>query len=226
MAPQNITPEQLDRIDALLSAAMDGEATPEEQAELAALRDGFADGAREGAENASPDWAAIVAERARLFGLAEAALRNLAQSASPSSVRAGTDADSDPAAGLASLRSRIAEEEGRPAARSRRMGWAVPLAAAAALALYWATGSDGPGPEGPSQGATQERMAESAQPFSPPAGAAEGPLAEEDALVELALLFELEDERGEAPLEAGDLEIIEQLELLEFLAARGGEGQG
>ena len=180
-----------DRVDALISAAMDDELDRAGRDELAAL--------------AAADPA--IAARVRAFHQIDSTVRGL-----------GRDELEDErlAASYVSIEKRLGIGAG-----SRRPLWRHPalhiaLAAAAALLLYLALGATPPsssGPESPSplaatDGGVEER--DSVDAFAVALGYAEGP-------------------EGTSPvpgLPMEDFEIIDQLELLEYLAAQEAEGRG
>jgi hypothetical protein len=206
--------ETSERLDLLLSISIDDELDEAERAELDRLL------------ASSPEIAAAAEARRVAFRAADEALLEVA---SAPLGRRGIDVPENEAAldaGLAALRERIATESGAPGASNIRwLAWSVPLAAAAA-GFFLLTGdsfrngtaggdtASGDGPETRSEYAETE-----IDPLS------------------LALLFEIETEwqgqGGSAPtsarlpaLEAGDLEVIERLELMEFLASRSAGEQG
>jgi anti-sigma factor RsiW len=123
--------------------------------------------------------------------------------------------------GLADVRARIAASNSTPIdelseRRRTRPSWfaSLPLAAAAALVVYFVL------PEGSIPPGLTPAVA-------PPAGE-QRPLIDDP--IALAVVFEL-DEDAESidfidTMSAEEFEIIEQLELLEYLAARDGEGRG
>ena len=232
-----IDPALRERFDLLLSAALDGELDATERAELDALR------------AAHPALTDLEAARRTRFESVSASLRQVAQDAAAA---AGNDATS----GLAALEARIRAEDApqgsrttashaapgsssaASSARPRVAAWLVPLAAAAAVALY-AWGGFGPAEDAavapraptPSTAAVEgversDRSAKGAPSPSEDAALASGAVAAEDDLLDIALLAEIEAAELGDELEPGDLEIIEQLDLMDFLAAAEGEERG
>lgn len=209
-----------DRFDLLLSAALDDELDADEREELERLL------------AQDPSLAGRAEARRSEFAAADSALRSLSLS--------GEERDMD--AGLLDLRSRLAPPSDALAAsagpsRARGRGWLVPLAAAAALALYfWGTGSDEspllapPGVSPLAKDGSTDVEGTGLEEIPGPGEGADGyePLA-------LALLFEIQEELLEQGLEGTangqaldvrDLEVIEQLDLMEFLSARNAGGRG
>ncbi|MFK7895477.1 MAG: hypothetical protein AB8G23_06555 [Myxococcota bacterium] len=219
-----------DRMDALISASLDDALSPEEAAELAALMAG------EGmaGEGVSGEG---VASRAQDFEDVDAALRALAEEPlDEARLEASLEAvqerlfESSPDAAVVIAGEAVADEIGvdagsRASGRSEslfsriRPAFYGGMAAAAAAMLFFAVGSG----------------SDALRPGDLNPGGGLETLAEEAALGELtdeALVAALGYGAGPADLsELGlaspeDLEIVEQLELLDFLAAREAEGRG
>lgn len=216
-----------ERLDYLLSIELDGELDANERSELDRL---LAD---------HPE----ATQRRQRFAAIDGALRAIG--AQP------TRATSEDAlnAGLASLHERIeasashaadeSEEDDldelarRRGARSRWLP-SIGLAAAAALALYLVVPGSSIDPFGESTvGPTGTRSAERRGSPSTDTNAKPGDRRERISPIALAVVFELEEDGDGVPfgetVSAEDFEIIEQLELLEFMATRearetGGRG--
>ena len=213
-------------LDLLLSASIDDELEAGEREELG---------------RALANDPAAADRRAR-FEAVDEALRTLATS--PAS-------ESELAAGLVAIRARLADEnprspykssgrqDGGPqsGSRGRRMRSRVPalaLAAAAAWLIYLVL----PGRQLPGEPASDSAVHRDAGVDSHAAETSdaiatafeEQPLALADAQTLLTLIFGLdEDSEGTGTrdaLSAEDFEVVEQLELMEFLAAREMEGRG
>ena len=218
-------------LDLLLSASIDDELEAGEREELG---------------RALANDPAAADRRAR-FEAVDEALRTLATS--PAS-------ESELAAGLVAIRARLADEnprspykssgrqgsgrqDGGPqsGSRGRRMRSRVPalaLAAAAAWLIYLVL----PGRQLPGEPASDSAVHRDAGVDSRAAETSdaiatafeEQPLALADAQTLLTLIFGLdEDSEGTGTrdaLSAEDFEVVEQLELMEFLAAREMEGRG
>lgn len=185
-----------DRVDALLSASMDERLSPDERAELDALL-----------------AQAPVAARAEAFRQVDDTLRALAQDSVDERRLASS---------LETLRDRLGAS-GQPPARGGAVTRLHPvvyggLAAAAAAILFLAIGFGGGAP-GPGEKASGE---------TPSLVEASGPTDPVDEALVTALGYAAwagdVSELGLASPE--DLEVVEQLELLDFLAAREAEGQG
>lgn len=200
-----------ERLDALISAAMDDELSAEERAELDGLL---------------ADDEANAARAQQLAGV-DVALRELAGAASEGRAEGSPEAP-DREAGerldivYERLRAQLASsaeaaESKHPEAprspstppagrRVRRSSWALPLglAAAAALVVYLLLPDDGSEP-------------------GDPAGLVE---ASEEHLDAIDYVIYSEEIEGFGPISGEDLEIIEQLELLDYLVARDAEASG
>ncbi len=196
-----------ERLDSLLSLELDNGLTPAEHQELAGLLESDSSALRRRARFESIDFS--------LQGIG-------AQTVEPAS-------DQEIDASMASIFARI-EHEGPAVANelSRRRRWtpgwipSLGLVAAAAMAVYfvvpssvvptsWLDDSNGPSPFSSESSATHE------------IGLLDDPIA-------LAVIFELDEESEAVALinsvSAADFEIIEQLELFEYLATREEEGRG
>lgn len=201
-----------ERLDYLLSVELDDELEPAEREELDRLLTDHPE----------------AADRRASFESIDAFVKSIG--AQPARGAGIDDAQSRLDTGLASIRARIGEANAPPAdelARRRRPtpSWipSIGLAAAAALAVYFVVPS---GPTIPT-GAPDSSLSASQQVADVPSTAGmelvENPIA-------LAVVFEVDDDSDAMGLidsmSPDDFEIIEQLELLEFLAAREGEGRG
>lgn len=144
-----------------------------------------------------------VAERVRAFQAVDEAIRDLAEAD-----RAAAETSAVDAAGLADLQARI----GGPARGGRSGRWAPAaalVAAAAAAILLWRAG--------------EETTAHDPAGSTPVAGTELGEQLEEEVSVALGYGEEIEV-LPDVPIE--DFEVVDQLELLEFLAQREREGRG
>ena len=211
-----------ERLDYLLSVALDDELDAAERTELDALL-------LEHPEAAS--------SRRALLGSVDTLVQSLAatsllanESNADVIARSHSQADRELEAGLAAIRSRIDENESGPADElaARRWAlpnWAPPLAmAAAAVAIYLAvpqSSVDSFNPFRTDEGLTPNLISETA--------VVEGGSLAVDPIA-LAVVFELDEDADPIGLvdgvSAADFEIIEALELMEYMAAREGEGQG
>ncbi len=222
MSPHD-DPRPEDRLDRLISASLDGETTPEDRAWLD--------------EQLARDPAA----RARLeaFGRVDAEVRRLAESAIGeerlaslfaslrSRLEAGSVGSADPPGERFPDRAR-----GVPARSFRVRPWIPALAAAAAMLLYLLL----PGP-----GVDSRRTTPSIETVEVPVDGMTPESVDSDPVPgsNFALDLDLDLEEGlsvvlgygedpyageEAPID--DLEVIEQLDLLDFLASRETAGRG
>ena len=206
----------LARLERLLSASIDGELDPAEREELASLV----------AERPEAE-----ARRARLEAV-DALLREVAADAAP---------PADPEVALAELRERVARRGPGVPGGARRRGprraavWAPALvaAAAAALVIYWTrSASSPPAPEPErAEGGFAARPSGAEGPsgvaLDPSGEGADAPLDDPLALAwVLGIAEDSEATQGLEGLSNEDLEIIEQLELMEYLAARDVGGRG
>ena len=207
-----------ERLDYLLSVELDGELATAEREELDRL---LAD---------HPE----AADRRASFESINAVVKNIGEQ--PAGNAGMGEAESGLDAGLASIRARIEEANATPTdelAQRRRPipGWipSIGLAAAAAMAVYLVvpdgptipTGALDPISSDPSSTLSWQRVAD--VPSTAGMDLVENPIA-------LAVVFEVDDDSETIgfidSMSPDDFEIIEQLELLEFLAAREGEGRG
>jgi len=208
-----------ERLDYLLSAALDGELDSAEREELDRLLPDHPEASDRSAQLASVD--------------------ELVQTLSASSIlsegaaRPQLSADARLEEGLAAIRTRIERDEGGAASdelaerRRRRLpSWIPPMAmAAAAVAIYLAVPQDSFNPLTDDVDTSTNRA---------PVPAVDISTSEERRFVDdpiaLAVVFEIEEDGDSVNLVDGvspdDFEIIETLELMEFLAARHGEGRG
>jgi len=190
-----------ERLDYLLSVDLDGELEPGEREELERLLTDHPE----------------AAERRASFESIDAVVKNLGER--PMTGSGIGEAQSRLDAGLASIQARIEEASAAPVdelARRRRRtpGWipSIGLAAAAAMAVYFVVPN---GPTIPTE--------TSGVPSTDRSDLVDPPIA-------LAVVFEVDEDADTIAyidsMSPDDFEIIEQLELLEFLAAREGEGRG
>lgn len=200
-----------ERLDYLVSIAIDDELDPAEREELDRL---LAD---------HPE----AADRRASFESINALVQSIG--AQPVNSESGLDA------GLDAVRTRIEDANAASgdelSRRRRRISNWIPslgLAAAAAMAVYFVIPQNLPTPNGSSGSMgnvvdSESSRSSSEVPTSEAARRADDPIA-------LAVVFELDEDAESAPfidsMSADDFEIIEQLELLEFLAARETEGRG
>lgn len=190
-----------ERLDYLLSIALDDELSPDERNELDRLL----------AEMSDTEEAI---ERRASFAMIGDIVRNIGEQ--PTNVDTALDAN------LESIRARLEKLNSSPedelAPRRRRSPAWLPslgLAAAAALAVYVVLPSD------------------SLLLFSPQTDAGVSNADKNRVIADpiaLAVVFEIENDAESVTfmdsMTAEDFEVIEQLELLEFLAAREAEGRG
>jgi len=211
---QGTRDEGQERIDALISAAMDDELLAGDRAELDRLI----------AENPA------VSARVRAFHRIDAGLRN-----------AGTEDVTRErlAASFAEVEARLGFAKTSPSPKDsiwRDRAGPLVLAAAAAFALYWWVSGPATTPNEietppPPALATLEWPAEGAD-FGAPDEAADAFEDDLEAGFDEALAVALgyvEGPNGTGPVQGiptMDFEIIDQLELLEYLAARDAEGRG
>ena len=196
-----------DPIDVLLSAGMDDALSADERAELDGLL------AQDG-----------VASRAEAFEEVDAALRSLAEDQADEPA-----AEARIAASLETLRERLDWAEEAPARpEATKTVWLRPatylgsgLAAAAAAMLFFAVGA-GDQTRSPS-GDVEERAGLTAS-----LAEGSGDAGSEDEAIMTALGYaEWAGDLSELGLASPeDLEIVEQLELLDFLVAQAAEGRG
>jgi len=197
---------ELDAVDALISAAMDDELDQAGREEL------------EGLIAADP----AVAARVRAFHQVDSVVRGIGRN------------ELEPerlAAGYASIEERLGIGAGARPPLWRRPAFGLALAAAAVLLLYLsgATESARPGlaeGDAPPNVAVLDEIADDL-PNSLPHG--DAPLEEESLDAFAVALGYAEGPDGTSPvpgLPMEDFEIIDQLELLEYLAAREAEGRG
>jgi len=203
-----------ERLDYLLSVELDDEIEPAEREELdRLLRD-------------HPE----AADRRASFESIDAFVKNIAEQ--PATGGATGEAQSRLEAGLASIQARIEKASAEPvdelAQRRRRMPSWIPsigLAAAAAMAVYFVVPT---GPKIPTKASDPASSSSSSQPLAgvPSTGGSDFV----DNPIALAVVFEVDEDSDTIAfidsMSPDDFEIIEQLELLEFLAAREGEGRG
>jgi anti-sigma factor RsiW len=198
-----------ERLDYLLSVGLDGELDPAEREELDRL---LAD---------HPE----AADRRESFETIDAFVKSIGSQ--PDSGAGIGDTESRLDAGLASIHARIEGTRAEPMdefERRRTPSWlpSIGLAAAAAMAVYFVVPS---GPTIPNGSPDSTGSAPSSQHAdgSPPTRPVDDPIA-------LAVVFEVDEDSDTIgfidSMSADDFEIIEQLELLEFLAAHEEEGRG
>jgi len=226
---------EAERLDVLLSAAMDGALGPEERAELDRLL--AADESR--------------AARAGELAGVDAALRGLARDTPEETIdterrlavlyqgiegRLGLagEALERPASAGRPIAGRVSVAKPREWRRRTLLPVVSAAAAAAAAAALYLLWPDGSLPTSPIE---DERLAiesadgpdragvESMSRVRPEQGA--GSLAESEALLDaIDYVIYSEELEGFGPITGEDLEIIEQLELLDYLVARDAEARG
>jgi anti-sigma factor RsiW len=203
-----------ERLDYLLSVDLDDELEPAEREELDRLL---------------TDHPEAAARRAR-FESIDAFVKNIAEQ--PATGSTTGEAQSRLEAGLTSIQARIEEAGAEPvdelAQRRRRTPSWIPsigLAAAAAMAVYFVVPN---GPTIPPNGSDSAPASSSSQPLGDGPSTARSDFV--DNPIALAVVFEVDEDSDTIAfidtMSPDDFEIIEQLELLEFLAAREGEGRG
>jgi len=208
---------KLERLDLLLSASLDDEVGADERAELANLR--------AGAEGET-------AERERAFREVDEELRALAGEPLDDAQLSNSLADLD-----AHLEAR---REGReasgassdpsgfgagPGLGARRL--AIGLAAAAAVVFYLIVPSVEPPVEGTDSFPDARAVDPGVDAFAIDEGDDPSDFEEGDAVEDLVLAIGYGEENAEIGVIMGDdFEVIEQLELLDYLIALDGEGRG
>ncbi|MED5261635.1 MAG: hypothetical protein VX574_04490 [Myxococcota bacterium] len=205
---KEMTEERDTRLDEALSALRDGELSPREQADL----------------SRRVDTEPALRERVEAFEAVDRALEGLSSREIPADLgeRLRARIDRDPFAPRVRLRDGDRRSAGP---RRRRRSWAAVgagLAAAAALALYLALPTPGPraplpgfdslAPSDPSDVVLVERAPSRVDPVALAEPVLADPLGFQDASEEeVAIAFHYET--------LADLEMIEELEMLELLAA-------